>query len=81
MKLDQCGANAQQMALEGVDVCEPLILGGSLCALSHLLVNTHDEHFFVVGTIEDADVAAGRQSLRRPPQKIVIIEQIEEIKP
>ena len=35
-------------------------------------MDAHDENFFVVGAIENADLAALRNALMRPPEVIVV---------
>ena len=72
-------AVAGQVALEGVDVLVALLpdllgdeLGRQLLPGQELRVHPHDQHFFVVGPVEDADPAALGQRLRRAPEKVVI---------
>jgi hypothetical protein len=35
-------------------------------------MHTDDQHLLVVGTIEDRDASALRQTARRPPEKVVL---------
>src|SRR5262249_20570324 len=72
-------AIARQVALEGADVLVPLApdvlgdeLGGKPLAREDFGVHSHDQHFLVVRTIEDADPAALREVLHAAPQEIVI---------
>src|SRR5580700_4213334 len=70
---------ARQIMFEGVDVLIaplPDMLGNQwvrqLLRLQERGVDSHNQNFFVVGTIEDADLAALWDASVRPPQIIVI---------
>ena len=43
-----------------------------LLPLEQLLVDADDEHLFVVGAVEDPDLAAGRKVLRVAPEVVVV---------
>jgi len=71
-------AAPEQVALEGVDVLEPLRPdarghdgGRKPLDVQQPRVDPHDEDLFVVGAVEDADAPALGQAAGRPPEEIV----------
>src|ERR1019366_799626 len=46
-------------------------LGRDLLAMQNFRMDPGDQHFFVVGAVEDADPSAGRKTTRRTPEKIM----------
>ena len=67
-ELEHDGAVAGEVTLEGADVLEaflPDVLAdeglGDALARQDLGMHAHHQHLLVVGAVEDADVAAGRQ--------------------
>ena len=78
-ELDDAEAVLGQVALPVVDRAVaplpdvPLVRRlGQLLALEVLGVDADDEHLLVVGSVEDADLAARRQAARVAPEKVVV---------
>ena len=72
-------AVAREMAFEIADVLEALVARypcrrarRQLLAFQQFRVHAHDQHFLVVGAVEDADTPALGQALSDAPEKIVI---------
>src|ERR1041384_8792082 len=72
-------AVVREITFEVADIFKTLLpeifcfeLGWEFLAGEKTFVDTHDEGFFVVTTIEDADASALRQALCATPQKIVV---------
>ena len=72
-------AVARQIALERADVLEALLpdvlgheLGGQFLFREKLRMHAHDQHFFVVGAVENADPPALGKALVRAPQEVVV---------
>src|SRR6185503_13597009 len=68
-----------EVALEGVDVLEALLpnllgleLGRDLLPPQDLGVDACDQDLLVVGTVEDPDAAALRETARRAPHEVVV---------
>src|SRR6185369_17143751 len=78
-KFDDTGPVAMQVFLQVHDRAIPIAPDRILIdqfiretlGAENLGMYTNDQHFFVVGAIEDADPAALRQFARRVPQEVV----------
>ena len=78
-KFDDAGAVAVEVLLQIYDGLIPLLPNGFLVeqlfrkalAAENLRMHSDDQHFLVIGTIEDADPPAFRQMSGRAPEKIM----------
>src|SRR5215471_3351205 len=68
-----------QISFKGSNVMESLSpdmfrdeAGGELLALQKLGMHAHNQNFFIVGPVENADSAALRQAFGGAPEKIVV---------
>src|SRR5262249_62034023 len=78
-ELERHGAVACEMALKGVDVLVALFpnvlgdeLGRQAFMRKHVLMHAHHKDLFVIGAVENADMATSWQHDHRPPEKIMV---------